>query len=231
MRVISTLVLLLVTALGAAGCSSAGAPRDVQAQALVAESKATILVQTARATDSAAAFRATLRDARGVLIFPSVFQAAVGIGGSGGSGVMLVRDAQGTWSYPAFFRLTSGSLGIQLGAQSSEVIFLLMSDSAVNAVISSPGKIGLDAAATLGQLGGGASTATSTGKVSNVIGYSKGSGLFAGAAVAGSYVGPMNDFNWAYYGNDTLTARDILLDRKASNPDADSLRQALIVGD
>ena len=117
-----------------AGCVS-GAPADVKGQALVAQSTATVELFKSRQKDSTYLFNAALRDARGIMIFPDVFEAAVGVGGQGGSGVMVTRDAKGAWGYPAFYRLSGGSLGVQLGAQSREVIFLLMTDSAVRKVI------------------------------------------------------------------------------------------------
>ncbi len=145
----------------ATACAS-GAPRNIQSQALVDQSKATVELFKARNKDSTALFNAALRDARGIIIFPDVFEAAVGVGGQGGSGVMVARDANGTWGYPAFYRISGGSLGIQLGAQSTEVIFLLMTDDAVKKVIDSPSQFGIGAQATFGEIGGGGSSATTS---------------------------------------------------------------------
>ena len=66
-----------------------------------------------------------LKKAKGVLIIPSYYKAGIFIGGSYGDGVLLRRDKTGGFSDPAFYRMTSGSLGLQLGMQSSEVMFLI----------------------------------------------------------------------------------------------------------
>jgi len=222
-RVIVPILVTLVLA----ACAP-GAPRDIQAQALVAQSVATVELFKARQKDSTPLFNAALRDARGIMIFPDIFEIAVGVGGQGGSGVMLTRDGSGGWGYPAFYRLSAGSVGVQLGAQSSEVIFLLMTDGAVRAVIDSPAQFGIGAQATFGELGGGGSSGT-TIKGSDIVGFTKGSGIFVGGALSGSWVNALPALNQSYYNNSAATPRGILIDHQFSNPDADRLRQSLVV--
>ncbi len=211
---------------GLAACQTAP-PRNVQAQALVDQSKITVDYFKTRSKDSTALFLAALKEARGVLIFPDVFQAGAGIGGQSGNGVMLVRNASGGWSYPAFVNIGGASLGLQLGAQSTEYVFLLMTDRAVEAVISSPGQIGLDTQATFGELSAGAVSST-TFKGASVVGFTKGEGVYAGASLSGAGITPKSDWTEAYYG-EFLTVRDIVLDGRGSNPGADALRAALDV--
>lgn len=220
-------VLPLLVVLALAACAP-GAPRDIQAQALVAQSTATIELFKARQKDSTQLFNAALRDARGIMIFPDIFELAVGVGGQGGSGLMVTRDGSGGWGYPAFYRLSSGSLGVQLGAQSSEVIFLLMTDSAVRAVIDSPAQFGIGAQATFGELGGGGTSGT-TIKGADIVGFTKGSGVFVGGALSGAWVNALPALNQSYYRNSAASAQAILIDHQVTNPDADRLRQALVV--
>ncbi|MBK8176890.1 MAG: lipid-binding SYLF domain-containing protein [Rhodospirillales bacterium] len=222
-RIIGCLLLLFT----AAACAS-GAPADIKAQALVDQSKATIELFKARPKDSTALFNAALRDAKGIMIFPDLFEAAVGVGGQGGSGVMVTRDANGTWGYPAFYRMSGGSLGIQLGAQSSDVMFLLMTDSAVRSVINNPAQFALGAQATFGELGGGKSSGTTLGG-SDIIGFTRGSGIFVGGAFSGAYVSSQPNLDHAYYQNGGATPTSILIDHQVANPDADGLRRALVV--
>jgi lipid-binding SYLF domain-containing protein len=227
MRYAFRLVLLLVIVIGTAACVS-GAPADVKGQALVAQSTATVELFKTRQKDSTYLFNSALKDARGIMIFPDIFEAAVGVGGQGGSGVMLTRDANGTWGYPAFYRLSGASAGVQLGAQSREVIFLLMTDNAVRKVVESPTQFGIGAQATFGEAGGGGSSATNI-KGADIVGFTKGSGIFLGAALSGAYVSALQPVNEAYYNSGSATPAAILLDHSVSNPDADELRQALIV--
>jgi lipid-binding SYLF domain-containing protein len=219
--------ILILLALLTGGCASS-TPGDVKAQALIDQSKATVELFKSRRAESTPLFNAALRDARGIMIFPDVFEAAVGVGGQGGSGVMLTRDTSGAWGYPAFYRISGGTLGVQLGAQSSEVIFLLMTDTAVRAVIDSPGQFGLGAQATFGELGSGGSSAT-TLKGSDIVGFTKGSGLFLGAAASGAYVAAQPALNQSFYHNSQATPAAILLQHQVANPGADALRQALAV--
>ncbi len=217
-------VLIIVAAVAA--CSSSGPPRDIQAQALVDQSRVTLELFKSRQRDATALFNAALRDARGIMIFPDIFEAAVGVGGQGGSGVMVTRDSAGTWGFPAFYRLSGATLGIQLGAQSSEVIFLLMTDDAVNRVISSPTQFGIGAQATFGELGSGGSSAT-TIRGASIVGFAKGTGVFLGGALSGAYVSSQDQLNKIYYNDDTVTPRAILIEHRVSNPDADALRRSL----
>jgi lipid-binding SYLF domain-containing protein len=211
---------------GLAACQTAP-PRNVQAQALVDQSKITIDYFKTRSKDSTALFLAALKEARGVIIFPDFFQAGAGIGGQSGDGVILARNASGDWSYPAFLDIGGASLGLQLGAQSTELVFLLMTDRAVEAAISSPGQIGFDTQATFGQLSAGEISST-TFKGASVVGFTKGEGVYAGASLTGSGITPKSDWTEAYYGQ-FLTVRDVVLDGRGSNPGADPLRAALEV--
>lgn len=218
---------LLPLALILSGCVS-GAPADVKAQALVAQSTATVELFKARQKDANVLFNSALRDARGIMIFPEIFEIAVGVGGQGGPGVMLTRDANGAWGYPAFYRLSGGSLGVQLGAQSREVVFLLMTDSSVRDVINSPSQFALGSQATFGEASAGSGGGTNI-KGANIIGFTKGSGVFAGVALSGAYVNALQPLNQSYYNSGSATATAILIDHAFSNPDADRLRQALTV--
>lgn len=223
-RLFFTILPFLILLLAA--CQTAP-PRDVQAQALVDQSKITIEFFKSRNKDSTAFFLSTLKDARGVMIFPSVFQAGAGLGASGGKGVMVVRKPDGTWGYPAFYDFGGATLGLQLGAQSTELVLVMMTDRAVDAVISSPGQIGLDTQATFGQLSSGDVSST-TFKGANIVGFTKGSGLYAGASLSGATVSAKRDWNEAFYGQD-VTPREILVDGRVSNRGADPLRESLAV--
>ncbi len=223
-RLLFTIMPLLILVLAA--CQTAP-PRNVQAQALVDESKIAIEFFKTRNKDSTAFFLSTLRDARGILIFPDVFQAGAGVGGFGGKGIMVVRKADGNWGVPAFYDYGGANLGLQLGAQSTEIVLLMMTDRAVEAAIEAPSQIGFDTQATFGQLSAGDVTNTTT-KGANIVGFTKGSGVYAGTSLSGGTVTPKSEWNEAYYGQ-YFTPQEILVEGKANNPGADGLRQSLLV--
>lgn len=179
--------------------------------------------------DMARMFRDNLRTARGIAIFPSVTKGAFIVGAQGGSGVVLARGADGTWSYPAFYNLASGSFGLQAGFQSADVVLILRSERAVRAIIRNQGKFGGDLQFALGEIGGGISASTTTALGADVVGFSNVSGLFAGMSLEGAGIIRRNDLNKAFYGR-TVTPEAIVIDRAVSNPQAEPLRQTLAAG-
>src|SRR3546814_19782269 len=74
--------------------------------------------------------------AKGVFIVPQLLKASFIIGGEGGSGVLLAKTQTG-WSEPAIYTMGAGSIGLQIGGEASEVMLLLMSDKAVEAILRS----------------------------------------------------------------------------------------------
>jgi lipid-binding SYLF domain-containing protein len=191
---------------------------------------AAALVQKAQATVHAFAqnkdfteFRESLRQAKGVLVFPKVLKAGFVLGGSGGNGVLLVRDEKtGSWSGPAFYSMGSASLGLQAGASSAQVVMLVHSQKALDSLYTSKVKLGGDASVAVWKKGMGAGAALSTDFVS----YSMVKGAFAGLAVDGSVLEVRDSLNAAYYGK-AVTPPDILVKRDVHNPAAASLQAAL----
>src|SRR5271167_3485666 len=72
---------------------------------------------------------------KAVLIIPSQLKAAFIVGAQGGSGVLVARDINGVWGYPAFYTAGAGSLGLQIGFQNSETVLVIMTDKGLNAII------------------------------------------------------------------------------------------------
>src|SRR5258708_36267577 len=90
-------------------------PETTQQQALVDRAKAT--VEHLKADPNFSNFNELLHQAKGVVIVPELIKAGLIIGGAGGSGLLLVRDAKGEWSDPAFYNVAAASIGLQIGAQ------------------------------------------------------------------------------------------------------------------
>ena len=167
-------------------------------------------------------FRANLDRAQGILIVPQMVRGGFFIGGSGGSGALLAKNFKtGTWSYPAFYTMGSVSFGLQVGADVSEIILMVMSSKGMQAMLSTEFKLGGDVAVAAGPVG-----ATAKAQLADVLAFGRSKGAFVGIAVDGAVVAPRYDWNSAYYGKDVLLA-DILINQTVSNPQADRLRQAL----
>ena len=168
-----------------------------------------------------------LRHARAILIVPNLVKAGFFFGGEGGDGVMLARSAGGTWTNPAFYTLASASFGLQIGIQSAEVVMLIESEKALDALEQDQFKFGAQAGIAVVTLGSSAQAASSTALNSaDIIVWSSSSGAYAGLTLEGSLVKPRDSYNEAYYGR-PMAVRSILNMNEGTNPGADNLRAAL----
>lgn len=168
-----------------------------------------------------------LKQAKAVMIFPNLFKAGFGIGGEGGTGVLMVRGASG-WSPPAFYTLAAGSLGIQVGGQLSETIFTIMNEKALDAVLDNQMKLGGDVSAAAGPVGKGIGADTTTHFGADVYTFAKTSGLFGGVSFEGAGMLKKDSWNRAYYG-EGASPYAIVIQRKFQNPNATSLINAVSV--
>jgi len=144
--------------------------------------------------------------AEAVAVFPGVIKAGFIVGGRGGSGVISRRVAGG-WSAPAFFDLGGGSIGLQIGAASTDYILLFMNEHAVESLLSDKFEIGGEGSAAAGPVGRSASASTDVKLNAQILSYSRSKGAFAGLELKGVVIKPDNDDNTQVYG---MTARDIL---------------------
>ncbi len=147
-----------------------------------------------------------------VIVFPGVKKVAVGVGGSYGRGAMTCRtgeDFTGAWSAPTLMALEGGSIGFQLGGQSTDFVLLVMNDRGATSVLGSKVKLGADASAAAGPKGRTAGAATDAVMQAEMLTYSRSRGLFAGVSLEGSTLRPDNDANTLVYGSQ-ITARDLV---------------------
>jgi len=150
--------------------------------------------------------RDLLDRAAAVAVFPSVFKAGLIVGGRGGSGVISRRVAGG-WSAPAFFDLGGGSIGLQIGAASTDYILLFMNEDAVGSLLSDKFEIGGEGSAAAGPVGRSASASTDAKMNAKILSYSRSRGAFAGLELKGVVIKPDAEDNMQVYG---MTARDLL---------------------
>jgi lipid-binding SYLF domain-containing protein len=160
--------------------------------------------------------------ARGVLIYPQVLKVGFILGGSGGTGVLVAKDAQGNWSQPAFYTIGSVTFGLQIGGEAAEVIVLCMTQKAVDALMTSSSKLGGDTSIALGPVGAGAKANV----MADFISFAKSKGIYAGLNLEGSVVDVRDSLNKAYYG-ESLTPIQILVEKKATNEGSSTLRASL----
>ena len=214
-------LMVLLCALGAV------APLRAQAQQREQElvDRATLTVQgmmTAREGRDAIPL---MRHARGALVCPQVFKAGFVIGGQGGNCVLVGRGPNG-WSSPAFYDLSAGSVGFQAGIQDSQVMFIVLTDRGMQALIDNQFKFGADAGLAFATLGTGFSGSTTGAMKADVVAFARSRGLYAGLSLDGSLITVKSDWNAAYYGQ-PIAAQQLVLQDQGNNPGAAPLREML----
>jgi lipid-binding SYLF domain-containing protein len=158
-----------------------------------------------------------LDEARAIVIVPDTIKAGLVIGGRHGTGVMAVKNPDGTWSNPSFVRLNGGSIGFQAGVQSSDVVLVFRSDRGLDTIVNGKFTLGADAAVAAGPLGRNAATATDGQFKAEIWSWSRARGLFAGVALDGAVLSIDDGANQAVYGSGT-TPRMIFEGRAATPP-------------
>ena len=140
--------------------------------------------------------------------------------------MLLARAGNGTWSYPAFYGMGSGSFGLQIGIQDAQFVMMIMTEKGLNSVLDSQFKLGADASIAIATIGGGVQGSTTGALGADIVAFSATRGLFGGVSIAGSLMGARSEWNRQYYGRDFGT-RQIVIEMQATNPGADPLREVL----
>jgi lipid-binding SYLF domain-containing protein len=141
-----------------------------------------------------------LAQANCIVILPNVKKVGIGIGGSGGRGPMSCRlgdKFDGKWSAPAMYSIGGASVGLQLGATSTDFVLVIATDKGVHAVLEDKTKLGTDATAAAGP---GATAQASEVGGADVYTYARAKGLFAGVSLEGATLHQDGDANERLYG-------------------------------
>jgi lipid-binding SYLF domain-containing protein len=153
-----------------------------------------------------------LDKAEAIAVFPGVIKAAFIFGGRGGQGVISKRLKNG-WSAPAFFNLSGGSFGAQIGAQKNDYVFLIMNEQGVKGLLEDKFEMGGEVGLVAGPVGREAAASTNTTLDAGILSYSRSKGAFIGAALKGVVISPDNDLNQAVYG---MKGKELLMRSRMS---------------
>jgi len=151
-----------------------------------------------------------LDKAEAVAVFPGVIKAGFIVGGRGGQGV-ISRRVPGGWSAPAFFKLGGASVGLQIGASSTDLVMLFMNTEALQGLLQDKFEIGGEGSIAAGPVGRSTSASTDAQLKAGIISYSRSKGAFAGLELKGVVINPDNDDNLAVY---KMKAKDILTGKR-----------------
>lgn len=205
-----------------------GDPARAQEEEQVIVERAKDAVALMRRDPDYAKLNELLPKSFGALIVPQLVKAGFILGGEGGEGVLLRRDAEtGRWGYPAFYDFGAGSIGFQIGISASQVIFLFMTKDGLELAMSDNVKFGADAGLAIANFGGGAEASTTTNLDADIYAFAKSEGAFAGVSFEGAVMVADQDANQRYYGT-RYTSRQIIYEEVASHTGADGLRDALV---
>jgi lipid-binding SYLF domain-containing protein len=144
-----------------------------------------------------------------VVVIPSHKKVGFIVGGESGSGVMSCKHG-GQWSAPIFMELTKGSVGLQAGAQSTDLVLVVMNQSGVEKLLRNKVTLGADASIAAGPVGRSASAGTDAQMTAEMLSYSRSRGLFAGIDLSGGALTTDDSDNAEVYGPN-VRARDIAL--------------------
>lgn len=162
---------------------------------------------------------ALLSRAYAVAVIPDVVKVGFGIGARRGKGIVVVRQDDDSWSNPAFVTLTGGSIGWQIGAQSTDIILVFKTRKGVTDISDGKLTLGADASIAAGPVGRHTEVATDIRFEAEVMSYSRSRGLFAGVALEGAGVTMDRKANAAFYGDASMTPDKIFVSSPNIAPD------------
>jgi SH3 domain-containing YSC84-like protein 1 len=142
-----------------------------------------------------------LEKAHCIVIVPNLKTAALGVGGKYGKGYLSCRNKSGVgWSAPGTVRIEGGSVGYQIGASSTDLIMLVMSERGADKLLASQFTVGAEASVAAGPVGRTATAQTDAQMHADILSWSRSQGLFAGAALEGATLRQDLDDNATLYG-------------------------------
>src|SRR3954470_8375177 len=133
-----------------------------------------------------------------VMVIPGLRKAAFIVGGEYGKGLMSCRNDT-TWSPPVFMRLGKGSWGLQFGAQTIDLVLLVMNDKGIDKLLGNGVTLGAEASAAAGPVGRDARAATDLQMRAEILSYSRTQGVFAGVNLSGGALRDDQDNNADLY--------------------------------
>jgi lipid-binding SYLF domain-containing protein len=151
-----------------------------------------------------------LGGAQCLAIIPGMKKGAFVFGANYGKGLVTCREgAKGAWGPPLFITIGGGSWGLQIGAQSSDIVMVFGNRSQLNSLLSSKFRVGAEAAAAAGPVGRHVEAGTDVKLNSEILTYGRSKGAFAGISISGAVVQPDTTGNQAMYG-EHANVQDIL---------------------
>jgi len=147
-----------------------------------------------------------LEHAQCIAVVPHMIKGGLVFGAENGKGIATCRTANG-WSAPAFFAITGGSWGLQIGVEGVDLVMIFQGDKGMMRLEDAKFQLGADASAAAGPVGRHATADTDWKLNTEILTYSRAKGAFAGLTLTGADVRRDDSSMDAYYGPDVSTHR------------------------
>ena len=170
--------------------------------------------------------RNLIAEYQGIIVVPHLINVGLGLGAKRGKGIAVVKLGPGKWSDPVFVTLTGGSIGAQIGVQSTDLVLVFRHKGVLTKVKNGDVTIGGDIAAAAGPYGRSTSANTDYKLDAEVYSYSRSKGLFAGVSLNGTSVAIDKSENRKYYGRD-VTSNEIFESSVSTKPAVIGLKSVL----
>jgi SH3 domain-containing YSC84-like protein 1 len=220
MKKLLTLVALIT--LGTATAAWAATDREATIDRL--DHAGRILHEVMGAPDSGIP-EEVLEHAKCIAVVPHMLKGGFVFGAQNGRGVTTCRTEKG-WSAPAFFAITGGSWGLQIGLEGVDLVMIIQNEHGMRQLMSSKFQLGGDASAAAGPVGRHASANTDWKLDTEILTYSRARGAFAGLTLTGSSIRRDDDSTQAIYGR-RVSTRSILEGRVAAPASANAFLDAV----
>lgn len=155
--------------------------------------------------------------AQAVIVFPSMLKGGFLVGARYGKGVATVRDSKtGQWGPPSFITTLGGSFGFQFGAQSVDLILIVLTEKGLKGLLNNNFTLGGDMSVAAGPVGRYAEMSVDILLQGDTYSYSRSRGIFGGVSLKGTIIKQNVDYNEAHY-NEKLTPEEIMIDGKVKS--------------
>jgi len=217
-------MIVALCSLGVASIAAAETREDVQNRL----DNATLVLHQIMAAPDNGIPQEVLEHAKCIAVIPHMIKGGLVFGAENGKGIATCRNENG-WSAPAFFAITGGSWGLQIGVEGVDVVMVFQSEKGMQRLEDAKFQLGADASAAAGPVGRHATADTDWKLNTEVLTYSRAKGLFAGLTLTGADVRRDDSSMDAFYGPDTSTHRVLrgeVATPASANPFIDAVRDA-----
>jgi len=199
-----TISILLMSLLGTVGTYAfAGSDREDTVERM---QKSVDVLQSIMSTPDKGIPEEVLEHAKCIAVVPHMIKGGFVFGAENGRGIATCRTPNG-WSAPAFFAITGGSWGLQIGVEGVDLVMIFQGDKGMLRLEDAKFQLGADASAAAGPVGRHATADTDWKLNTEILTYSRAKGAFAGLTLTGADVRRDDDSMDAFYGHDVSTHR------------------------